>query len=204
MTVLALHLAGGTDVDQPAETADQRLLVAATARDSSAFSQLVKRHYPVVYRVVWRMMHGHADAQDVTQEAFLRLWDNPRQVRDARALRAWLIRVAANLVTDRFRKAQSIDLDAAGEIADPEELAPAAMERGRIAQRIDQAVAQLPDRQRLALTLVHFEQFSNIKAAEVMEISVDAVESLLARARRALREELQSDWRDMLAAVANG
>ena len=68
---------------------------------------------------------------------------------------------------------------------------------------MDQAIAKLPERQRLALTLVHFEQFSNIKASEIMDLSVDALESLLARARRA-EQDLTDEWQDMLHAIAEG
>jgi RNA polymerase sigma-70 factor (ECF subfamily) len=202
MTGLALHLAGGTDLQASETSLDQRLLEAAARRDQGAFAQIVRRHYPVVYRIVWRMMHGHVDAQDVTQEAFLRLWNNPRQLREAHALRSWLVRVAANLVTDRHRAAPATDIMEAEEIADTADNAPQKMDKDRVSRRVDQAIAKLPDRQRLALTLVQFEHFSNIKAAEVMELSVDALESLLARARRALKLELDGEWQDMLSAIA--
>ncbi len=204
MTALALHLAGGTDIDSSHESADARLLDAASRGDQNAFSQLVKRHYPVVYRVVWRMMSGHVDAQDVTQEAFLRLWNNPGQLREAHALRGWLIRVATNLVNDRFRAKPMVMLDDANEPQDSRAIAPQQLEKARVSQRMDRAIACLPDRQRLALTLVHFEQFSNIKAAEVMELSVGALESLLSRARRALKQDLTGEWQDMLQAIAEG
>jgi RNA polymerase sigma-70 factor, ECF subfamily len=204
MTVLALHLVGGKDTETPAESADAHLLAAAGGGNQNAFSQLVKRHYPVVYRVVWRMMSGHADSQDVTQEAFLRLWNNPKQLRDASALRGWLIRVATNLVNDRHRGQPTLALTEANEPEDTRDVAPEALERQRVSRRIDAAIARLPDRQRLVLTLVHFEQFSNIKAAEAMEMSVDALESLLARARRALKQDLNGEWQDLLHAIAEG
>jgi RNA polymerase sigma-70 factor, ECF subfamily len=204
MTALALHLAGGSDTGTPSECADARLLEAAAKGNQDAFSQLVKRHYPVVYRIVWRMMSGHADAQDVTQEAFMRLWNNPKQLREAQALRGWLIRVATNLVNDRYRSHPVAALDATAEPEDPRDIAPQQLEKSRVAKRMDRAIANLPDRQRLALTLVHFEQFSNIKAADAMELSVDAFESLLARARRALKQDLTGEWQDMLQAIAEG
>jgi RNA polymerase sigma-70 factor, ECF subfamily len=202
MLALALQLAGGTDGAADTSHADALLLAAAARRDQSAFEQLVKRHYPVVYRVVWRIMNGHGDAEDVTQEAFLRLWNNPGQLREASALRGWLIRVASNLVMDRFRRKPAAALDAVPEVEDGRPSVPQTMDRTRITARIDAAIAQLPERQRLALTLVQYEHMSNIAAARVLDVSVDAFESLLARARRSLKQELSDEWRAMLATLA--
>jgi RNA polymerase sigma-70 factor, ECF subfamily len=201
MIALALHLAGGTDVDRSEEHADAHLLRAAARRDPEAFTQLVKRHYPVVYRVVWRLMNGRGEAEDLTQEAFLRFWNNPAQIREPAALRGWLIRVASNLAIDGSKN-RRLQIGEATEIVDPKPLVQVSMEREHVAARIDQAIARLPERQKLAITLVQFEQFSNIKAAEVMQVSVDALESLLARARRALKQDLQGEWQDLLSSIA--
>jgi RNA polymerase sigma-70 factor, ECF subfamily len=92
-------------------------------------------------------------------------------------------------------------LEAAAEIADPAPNAPTMMDQSFIAKRMDAVIALLPDRQKLALTLVHFEQMTNIAAAAAMEISVDALESLLARARRGLKLMLAQDGKLMLAAL---
>ncbi len=203
MLALSLQLAGGTDIQSDAPHVDAALLAASARRDQSAFEKLVKRHYPVVYRVVWRQMNGHGDAEDVTQEAFLRLWNNPGQLREASALRGWLIRVATNLVSDRFRRQPASSLDVIEEVEDKRPIAPQAMDRARIANRIDAAIANLPERQRLALTLVQYEHMSNIAAAKLMDVTVDALESLLARARRSLKEQLSGEWRMMLSTLAD-
>lgn len=186
-------------LDQPS---DADLLARAGARDQTAFALLVDRHFPVVHRVVWRMMSGHADAEDIAQEAFLRLWRDPSQVREAGALRGWLIRVANNLVMDRFRTKPMQEIDEGFEIADGRESAEETLDRSRAVATIDAAVAGLPERQRLALTLVHFEQMTNIAAAAIMEVSVDALESLLARARRSLKQRLAADKTMLLATLA--
>ena len=81
------------------QATDADLLARAIARDQNAFTELVDRHFQLVHRVVWRMMNGHADAEDVAQEAFLRLWRNPAQVREGGAVKGWLMRVASNLST---------------------------------------------------------------------------------------------------------
>jgi RNA polymerase sigma-70 factor, ECF subfamily len=176
---------------------DARLLAAATSRDAKAFASLMSRHYAVVYRVIWRLMNGHADAEDVTQEAFMRLWNNPSQLRDVNALRAWLIRVATNLANDRHRIQPMAAQETIEDMADERDSAAQALMRNQAQMRIDKAIARLPDRQRLALTLIHFENLGQRTAADVMELSVDALESLVARARRALKEDLASDWQDL-------
>ncbi|MCA0433534.1 MAG: sigma-70 family RNA polymerase sigma factor [Proteobacteria bacterium] len=181
---------------------DADLLAASVRKDQRAFALLVERHFALVYRVVWRQMNGHADAEDVAQEAFLRLWKNPGQVREAGALKGWLLRVASNLVTDRFRKAPAETLGDDDVFVDGRDNAEEALGRRQVATAIDDAIAQLPERQRLALTLVHFEQLSNAAAAAVLEVSVDALESLLARARRTLKEKLNPQKQLLLAGLA--
>ncbi len=176
---------------------DARLLAATTSRDAKAFAALMSRHYTVVYRVVWRMVNGHVDAEDITQEAFLRLWNNPGQLREAGALRGWLIRVASNLAKDRHRHqpvSAHVEMD---EFADNRDSAVQNLEQQQVQSRIDQAIARLPDRQRLAITLTQLESMGQKAAAEIMEISVDALESLVARARRALKEDLARDWQEL-------
>jgi RNA polymerase sigma-70 factor (ECF subfamily) len=181
--------ARNTETDLSAGT-DGALLAAAAAGDAKAFAALVERHYDIVYRVVWRVTSGHADTEDIVQEAFLKLWNNPSQVRQEAALRGWLMRVGTNLAIDRARRKQASNIDDQPEIAAS---GPDALDQvlgDRSANDINSALARLPERQRLALSLVYFENMSNIEAAKAMEISVDAIESLLARGRRALKADL--------------
>lgn len=158
----------------------------------------MNRYYKPVYRMTWRMTGGHADTGDIAQEAFLKLWRNPAQVREAGALKGWLMRVAANAAIDRGRKRVHADLETTPEVADPTALADAGIDRQAAAREVERRIAGLPERQRLALSLVYYEGMSNIEAAAVMEISIEAVESLLARARRGLRDSLSGDWRNLL------
>ena len=180
---------------------DADLLAGAARRSEQAFAVLLQRYYKDVYRVVWRLTGGHVDSDDVTQEAFLRLWANPGQVREAKALKGWLLRVASNLVMDRFRQKPMDELDAAGEVADGAAGAEVEHDTAYVARVMDQAIASLPDRQKQALVLVHFEHLSNITAAATMEVSVDALESLLARARRGLKEKLGPEGRQLLGVL---
>jgi RNA polymerase sigma-70 factor (ECF subfamily) len=190
-----------TSVSGPHSLSDADLLAASAHRDHRAFRALVDRYYATVYRVVWRMTGGASQSEDITQEAFLKLWSNPSQIREARALKGWLMRVASNLAMDGFRAKPMKDLEAASEVSDGRLDAEETQMKSWAARRVDSAIARLPERQRLALPLVHFEQMPNSAAAAVMEISVDALESLLARARRALKEELAADRQSLLEAV---
>lgn len=194
-------VSGRTTETDLSDDPDSTLLAEATAGDEKAFARLVERHYDIVYRVVWRVTSGHADTQDIVQEAFLKLWNNPGQVRQGLALRGWLMRVATNLAIDRARRKQASNIDEQPEIAAS---GPDALDQvlgGQSAHDVNSALARLPERQRLSLSLVYFENMSNIEAAKAMEISVEAIESLLARGRRALKADLKDRWRDLLADI---
>ena len=200
---MAIRTVPATATDNWEAASDAALLEASARRVQAAFAVLVSRYYRDVYRVVWRISGGHADTQDITQEAFLRLWARPDQLREARALKGWLLRVASNLVMDRFRQKPMQDLEAASAVTDGAPSADEILSLAYVTRTVDAAIAKLPDRQKLALTLVHFEQMTNIAAAAHMEISVDALESLLARARRAMKELLGPRGKQLLGAMEN-
>jgi RNA polymerase sigma-70 factor, ECF subfamily len=181
------------------DAGDAALLEASARRIESAFLIIVQRYQRDVTRVVWRISSGHSDCEDIVQETFLKLWANPAQVREAKALKGWLLRVAHNLVMDRFRRKPTEDIEAAEHVADKGPGPDQRSEMAQVSRTVDEAIAQLPERQKLALVLVHFEQIGNIAAAEVMDLSVDALESLLARARRKLKEILGANGREMLS-----
>ena len=175
-----------------AEDSDETLVRQAGRGDRAAAAILIERHTDKIYAGCFRMLGERASAEDAVQETFLRLWKNAHRWKPQGAkFETWLYKVAMNYCLDQLRKSgREVAEDAAPERADPA-AGPAdqllAQER-RIA--IDAVLARLPDRQRLAITLCHFQELSNIEAADIMNISVEAVESLLSRARRALREQL--------------
>ena len=143
--------------------------------------------------VCYRMLGERAAAEDATQETFLRLWTNAArwEPRRGASLRAWLTRVAMNICLDRLRRrAREAPADAAPESADDAPRADEAMIAADARDAVAAAIAGLPPRQRQAIVLCHYEERSNIEAAEIMETSVEAMESLLARGRRALRAAL--------------
>ena len=182
-------------------TSDARLLRRAAAGDAAACRTLVDRHLAPLVGFAARMLGDAAAAEDVAQEAFLRLWRQAGSWRAEAAIATWLHRVAHNLCIDQLRRRREVSGDTVPEIADPAAGPQAAQQRRQVAAIVDAAIAALPDRQRAAITLVHHLEFGNIAAAEVMEVSVEALESLLARGRRSLRERLADERLDLMGDV---
>ena len=164
---------------------------AVASGDAAACRTVVGRHLPPVLALARRMLRDAAEAEDVAQDAMLRLWQTAPRWRPDAPIGAWLYRVAHNLAIDRLRRRRpTADVDAMPDLADK---APDPAQRLAADERksaIERAIADLPERQRTAITLVHTLELGNIEAAATMEISVDALESLLARGRRALRAAL--------------
>lgn len=174
-------------LDAQTQLTDDALLVLYGNGDASAARLLTGRLTPIVFAHAFRVLGDRAEAEDVAQEAMMRLWKIAPDWRQGEAqVTTWLYRVAANLCTDRLRKRRSVALEAAG---DPADETPGAEERMQLAARADAlnaALLELPDRQRQAVVLRHIEGLPNPRIAEILEISVEAVESLTARGKRAL------------------
>jgi RNA polymerase sigma factor (sigma-70 family) len=185
------------------EIPDDALLRLYANGDSRAAAELTARLAPRVFGVAMRVMNSHAEAEDVTQEAMLRLWKMAPDWQPGTAqISTWLYRVAMNLCIDRKRRARGgyVDLDAVPEPPDPGRSAAEQMQEGARQDALQAALMQLPERQRQAVVLRHLEELSNPEIAAIMDITVEAVESLTARGKRALaralagrREELGYD-----------
>ncbi|MEM9170800.1 MAG: RNA polymerase sigma factor [Pseudomonadota bacterium] len=171
---------------------DESLVARAGRGDRLAASALVVRHTDKIMAACYRMLGERAAAEDACQETFLRLWKNAARWRPKGAkFETWLYRVAMNVCLDRLRRrGREAPEEAAPEQIDDAPSAEADLIREETRRRVDAAVAALPERQRLAVTLCHFQELSNIEAAEILNASVEAVESLLARARRTLKARL--------------
>lgn len=177
--------------DADSETPDEALLIRYANGDRAAARALTVRLTPRVLSLAQRMLGDLAEAEDVAQEAMLRLWKIAPEWRTGEAqVSTWLYRVAMNLSTDRLRRRRSTGLDEAfGEGVEPPDETPGVDDRLREAERasaLQTALADLPERQRQAVVLRHLEGLSNPEIAAVMEIGVEAVESLTARGKRAL------------------
>ena len=188
------------------DESDDALMRRAGSGDKAAFAVLVRRHLARATAVAQRIVANRSDAEEIVQETFLRCWQkapewlpaNDRALGD-RALgdaagRAqigtWLYRVLVNLCLDRRRRPRPVEIEAAAEVADDRANAFDVRAASETSRRVAAAMAALPDRQRAALALCYFEGLGNIEAAAALAISVGALESLLVRGRRALKESL--------------
>ena len=178
-------------LDALSDISDDALLVAFGNGDMSVARALTTRLTPRILGYATPMLGDRAEAEDVAQEAMLRLWRIAPDWRQGEAqVSTWLYRVAANLCTDRLRKKRGVGLDT---IAEPEDDRPSADEGLQQAARVaalDGALGKLPERQRQAVILRHIEGLANPEIAQVMDMSIEAVESLTARGKRALAAAL--------------
>lgn len=170
---------------------DEDLVRRVGRGDPAAIQSLVARKGPRMLALAYRLLGDRVEAEDVAQEAMLRAWRQAPRWRPGQArFDTWMHRVGLNLCYDRLRRRREIPTEAPPEQVD----AGPAPDRGLLAAevggRVDQALAALPPRQREALVLCHYQELSNIEAAALMDISVEALESLLSRGRRALRVAL--------------
>lgn len=171
---------------------------ALAAGDREASETLVERHLARLVALADRMLGDPAEAEDVAQEAFTRLWQQARRWQPGRArVSTWLHRVASNLCIDRLRRRREELADAAP-LADPAPGPAATADAAELGASVRAALAALPERQRLAITLCHYQGMRQDEAAEVLGVSVPALESLLARGRRGMRERLREVAGDLL------
>jgi len=184
----------------PLQPADGYLLARASEGDQEAFRQLLGRYLPRLVATARRLLGGDAEAEDVAQEAALRLWRNAARIEVGEAgVGGWLYRVTTNLALDKIRGRRSDGPDALEYMTVPPEQQRLLVERD-LGARVDKELQALPERQRMALVLCHYEGMSMLDAGKVMGITAEAIESLLARGRRALRAALADEWRSLLPA----
>ena len=180
--------------ERPEQAAtDDALLVLFANGDPQAASELTHRMAPRALSVALRVLGDRAEAEDVTQEAMMRLWRIAPEWRPGEAkVSTWLYRVTLNLCLDvkRRRKGRSVGIDEIPEPADPTQSVSDRLQDDARSDALQQALMALPDRQRQAVVLRHIEELSNPEIAGIMDISVEAVESLTARGKRALAAAL--------------
>lgn len=170
------------------------LLARVAARDGGAFRLLVDAHAATLHRVAWRITGDAHDAEDIAQEALLRLWDHaPRWADGRQSLAAWLRRITVNLSIDRLRRGKRIAGNEIPEQADNAPLADVSLAAEQQADRARALIAALPDNQRAAIVLTYYEELPNAEAAAALDMQVKAFESLLFRARAALKARFAAD-----------
>jgi len=178
-------------VTTPVDDPDAELVMRVGRGDPAAVQALMARKLPRVLSLAQRMLGDRAEAEDVAQEVFLRVWKQARVwTRGAGKFDTWMHRVALNLCYDRLRRRREDVMADPPEQTDPGRSAEAGLIARATAARVQAAVQALPERQRDALILCHYQALSNIEAAKLLGVTVEAVESLLSRARRTLRGAL--------------
>lgn len=170
---------------------DDHTLMAEVARgDACAFNELCRRHLKTMTYVAQRIVGSAAEADEIAQEAFLRLWKYAKSwdPEGTGSVKTWLSKVVTNLSVDRYRRQRSVPLEEAGEI---EDLGRGVFDTLGEADRkklVQQLLDTLPERQKIAVILSYYENMTGREIAKAMDLSEGAVESLLVRARRSLRE----------------
>jgi len=170
---------------------DEDLVRRVGEGDPAAIQAMVARKLPRMLSLARRMLGDAAEAEDVAQEAMLRAWRQaPRWTPGQARFDTWLHRVGLNLCYDRLRRRREIARDALPDGVDDGPAPDRGLLAAETGARVEAALARLPERQREAIVLCHYQELGNIEAAALMEISVEALESLLSRGRRALRTAL--------------
>lgn len=174
------------------------LLVRLGRGESQAVREMVVRKLPRLLALAERILGRRSEAQEVAQEVLVRVWQHAAQWRTSAArFDTWLHRVALNLCYDRLRRRRDEQsYDPSDEVADPAPRPDERIEAAQRSARVAAALASLPSRQREALVLQYYQELSNAEVAELMEISIEAMESLLSRARRNLRTQLMDDGKE--------
>ncbi len=172
---------------------DNSLLRRLQCHDHEAFSLLVERHTRIFFHAAYRICSNQNDAEDIVQDAFLKLWRKPSLWDEGRGVKftTWFYRVVTNLAIDYMRKkGVSLNSEVTGCIKDGAASQLEVLEMSEEQKLLETAIQSLPERQKIALNLCFYEGLSNKDAASVLGIKVKALESLLMRAKSGVRDEL--------------
>lgn len=171
---------------------DSLLLERISGGDHAAFALLVQRHTQRYYALAYRSVFQRSEAEDIVQEAFLKLWQQPHLWQKERGVKftTWFYRLVLNLCHDHNKRKRPQPLPEDFDVADDRENAEEALTNKRREMAVGQALKQLPERQRTALNLCFYEGLSNQEAADIMGVRLKALQSLLMRAKTELKEQL--------------
>ena len=176
------------------EKDDRELLALVQGGSHRAFSELVERHTERFYRLAFRYLQSKEAAEDVVQDAFLKLWENPAiwQADKNTKFTTWFYRIMVNLCLDRQKRKRPVELNEEMVLIDNRESADQAMVRREEQKVLEREIAALPERQRTALNLCFDEGLSNQDAADVMGVNLKALQSLIMRAKTTLKERMKN------------
>lgn len=181
-----------TELDTPDSDPEAALLARYAAGDEAAARLLSAALLPRVYGHAVRVLGDRAEAEDVAQDAMMRLWRVAPEWRTGEAkVSTWLYRVVANLCTDRLRARRTTGMEDVPEPVDPALSAEGRLQEAARQDALQAALATLPERQRQAVVLRHIEGLANPEIATILDVGVEAVESLTARGKRALKAALE-------------
>lgn len=174
------------------QESDESLVARIGEGDHQAFAQIVQRHSGLFYAAAYRMCANAEEAEEIVQDAFLKLWDKPQNYNPDKGAKftTWFYRVVTNLAIDaQRRKKPQAGPDVLDFMADQAPLADEALDEQDRQSALEQAIQNLPERQKAALNLCFYEGLSNKDAAEILEVSVKGLESLLMRAKASLKDD---------------
>jgi RNA polymerase sigma-70 factor (ECF subfamily) len=175
------------------EASDEELMALVSAGDHAAFRALMGRHMRRAIRVAQGVTGNAAEADDVGQEAFVRVWRRAASFDPAIArFTTWMHQIVVNLAIDRMRRPRTEPIELAEEMPDQAPGALSVLIDAEEQQAVRSALAQMPERQRAAITLFHFEGLSGRESAQAMSLTESAFESLLTRARATLKQHVQA------------
>lgn len=187
--------AGGTEEDSE----DVRLMQLVGRGDMEAFERLIERHQALVAGTVARMLGSNSDVEDIAQQVFIRVWKSAGRYVPRAKFTTWLLKITRNLVFNELRRSKRhahvpLQVEPNAEelpLKDEKNPSPdASLLEVELQRAIEKAIMKLPDTQRMALILRRYEEFSYEEIAEVLDLSVPAIKSLLFRGRTELRARL--------------
>jgi RNA polymerase sigma-70 factor (ECF subfamily) len=193
------------DPEAPARSGDDaedvRLMQLVAGGDTTAFEQLVERHQTLVAGTVARMLGSNSDVEDIAQQVFIRVWKSAGRYVARAKFTTWLLKITRNLVFNEMRRAKRhphlpVQIEPGAEempLKDEAMATPdATLLQAELQAEIEKAIVLLSDTQRMALVLRRYEELSYEEIADVLDLSVPAVKSLLFRARTELRDRLKN------------
>ncbi len=186
-------MASKTNPEMAGDISDEELVRRISEGDHGAFAQLVERHSKLFFTAAFRMVNNSEEAEDIVQDAYIKLWQKPQSFDPSKGVKftTWFYRVVTNLAIDATRKRKpQTNPDVLDVMADKAPLADEQLSENDQQAVLEEAIQRLPERQRAALNLCFYEGLSNKEAAEILDVGIKALESLLMRAKKTLKEDL--------------